>query len=63
MARGVPIKDPTRRTSPARLANFYSSCGNTKDGIDPDEEIVLIDGTAWHKECAEAAGYWVPDEY
>ena len=53
MARGEKIKNPQGTpTGPVFEARWSSNCAG--------EEIVMVDGEAWHKECAEEAGYQVP---
>lgn len=49
--------------SPPMEASFDSDCaGPDEDTIDQGEQIVMVDGEAWHRECAEKAGYRVLGE-
>jgi hypothetical protein len=63
MAYGEKQKQHIGSASPKFDAWYDSDCkGPDGDTIDRGEAIVMIEREAWHVQCAERAGYRVPNE-
>lgn len=61
MAYGDKQKQHVDRTSDKFEASWNSNCSLGEDTIEAGETIVMCDGEAVHWQCAENAGWKVPE--